>query len=127
MDESIIAQLFALKTNLGMILETYGSGALPKNMVPLIEKHIKQGFPIFLTSSCAESGVSYHMEEHDEDAIEARKVGVRTARDMSTAAATVKLMNIMALVDKNTDCITRLTEINHEMLGKNYAEEITLE
>lgn len=54
--------------DVGMILETYGSGAIPKGLVDVLVKYLEKGFPIFLTSSCAESGISANMEGHDEDA-----------------------------------------------------------
>ncbi len=114
--------------DVGMILETYGSGAIPKDLVEILSKYLNKGFPIFLTSSCAESGISTHMEGHDEDAQKAIKAGIITAKDMTTAAATVKLMNIMSLFGNYTkeDNNGLLKTIVKEMVEKNYAGEITV-
>lgn len=106
--------------DVGIILETYGSGAIPRSLVPILKKHLDRGFPILLSSSCAESGVSPLMDLHDEDAISAYASGIRNVRDMSTGAAVVKLMNIMG----NMSGLS-LDDIRHEMIDKNYAGEIS--
>lgn len=105
----------------GIILETYGSGAIPRELVPIISKHVEKGYPIFVTSSCAQSGATKAMALHDEDAIAAYQAGIRNVGNMSTTATTVKLMHVLGNgQDLNLDCI------RHEMTGKSYAGEVTL-
>lgn len=106
--------------DVGIILETYGSGAIPRSLVPSLKHHLDRGFPIFLSSSCAESGVSPSMQLHDEDAIAAHAAGIRNVRDMSTGTAVVKLMNVMG----NSSGLS-LDDIRREMIDKSYAGEIT--
>lgn len=110
----------------GAIIETYGSGALPNNLVPVLQDALSEGTPIFLTSSCGQSGISAGMLNHDQDAIAAHEAGVRNARDMTTGAATTKLMHIMAHKDLPTDTDKLLEYIEEEMTGKSYAGEVTL-
>lgn len=107
--------------DVGIILETYGSGAIPRNLVPFLKTHLDRGFPILLSSSCAESGVSPSMQLHDEDAIAAYEAGIRNVRDMSTGTAVVKLMNVMG----NCSSLS-LDEIRREMIDKQYAGEISV-
>lgn len=124
--EESIRALVGARGAVGLILETYGSAAIPNKLVPPLAEHLQRGFPIFLTSSCGESGVSAEMEEHDEDAENARKAGIVTARDMTTPAAAVKLMNVMAQFNHITDARERLAAIQKEMIERSYAGELTV-
>lgn len=121
MDRAVIDYLIERGKDRGIILETYGSGAIPREYVETISKHVKAGHPIFLSSSCAESGVHSSMQLHDVDAVVAYEAGVRNLCDMSTSAATVKLMNILGNHPNAS-----LQEIQEEMVTKCYAGEITL-
>lgn len=113
--------IFERRSDRGMILETYGSGALPRGMVELIAATVKQEFPVFITSSCAESGISAEMQGHDEDALAAQQQGIQNLYDMSTSAATVKLMSVLALFEGEK---APLATVRAEML-KNWASEIS--
>ena len=131
MTEAILDKIVESRDTIGIVLETYGSGAVPRAMVPIIEKHTNNGYPIFVSSSCAESGVSATMNLHDEDAIAAHASGLRNVGDMSTTAATVKLMHAVGNLPpspedaKPEDRRDYLELIRTEMLDKNYAGEIT--
>lgn len=122
MDKTVIDYLIERGRDRGIILETYGSGAIPREFVETISNHVKAGHPIFLSSSCAESGIHASMQLHDVDALMAYEAGVRNLCDMSTSAATVKLMNILG---NHPDA--KLQEIQEEMVSKCYAGEISLE
>lgn len=123
-----IQQIIESQKDVGLILETYGSGAIPQALVGVLTAQIHKGFPIFLTSSCAESGISPKMEQHDEDAKKAAAAGIVTAKDMSTASATVKLMNIMAQFGQYAREWSPeiLRTVIAEMVTKNYAGEISI-
>lgn len=121
MTPEIVDLICQAKQDIGLIIETYGSGAVPRKLADVIAKHVARGFPVYLSSSCGESGISDAMQGHDEDAIAAHQAGVRNVRDMSTSAATVKLMHV---IGNNLDA--DLPTVEHEMIGKNYAGEITL-
>lgn len=123
-----INEIVRAKKDVGLILETYGAGAVPRQMVAPLHEHSQRGFPIFVTSTCAESGTSSGMIGHDEDARAAMNAGIMNARDMTTSAATVKLMSIMAeyLVNKGKTPQEILPIVNSEMTGKSYAGEITI-
>lgn len=124
--EISIKHLIDTKKNLGIILEAYGSAAIPKSWVPPLSEHVKSGHPIFLSSSCGQSGVSQGMEEHDEDAIAVKKAGIMHVADMTTPAACVKLMNIMGMISETESKLKKLELVKEEMLEKSYAGELTL-
>ncbi|MFH0838132.1 MAG: asparaginase [Patescibacteria group bacterium] len=121
MNADAINAIVERRTDVGLILEVYGSGAVPKEMVPVIARYVQAGYPVFVSSACAESGIAPSMQGHDEDAIAARNAGVRNVGDMTTSAATVKLMHIMG----NQPGLP-LDEIGREMTGKSYAGELTV-
>lgn len=121
MNHEMVDLICNARTDIGLIIETYGSGAVPKKLVDVISRHVERGFPVYLSSSCGESGISDTMQGHDEDAIAAHKAGVRNVRDMSTSAATVKLMHV---IGNNPGA--NLATVEEEMIGKSYAGEITL-
>lgn len=122
MDHDLVNLICQSRSNLGLVIETYGSGAVPQKMVEVISRHVQNGFPVYLTSSCGESGISSGMQAHDEDAIAAYKAGVRNVGDMSTTAATVKLMHI-----KGNNPNADLQQIETEMIRTSYAGELTLD
>lgn len=121
MSKEILDDIVKSGRDIGIIIETYGSGAIPREMVPIIKAHTDRGYPIFVTSSCAESGVSRTMQLHDEDAIKAFEAGVRNVGDMTTSAATVKLMHVRGNMPD-----AKLDEVREEMIGKSYAGEINV-
>lgn len=121
MNFEVVDLICRARKDIGLIIETYGSGAIPKNLVPVIARHVAKGFPVYLSSSCGESGISEKMQLHDEDAVAAYNAGIRNVGDMSTSAATVKLMHVRG---NNPDA--SLQEIEEEMIQKSYAGEITL-
>lgn len=118
--------LQTMGSSVGIVIETYGSGALPKGIVPILAERIQQGTAIFLTSSCTQSGVSYGMLNHDEDAKKAYDAGIRNTLDMTTTAAVVKLMHIMAQADLPKDIEARRNYVEREMIRKSYSGEITI-
>ena len=61
------------------------------------------------------------MLAHDDDAIKAKKAGVLIANDMTTSAATTKLMNITGQMPKNMPPEDQIAYIRKEMIEKNYA------
>lgn len=131
MADDLLDKIVASERTIGIILETYGSGAVPRKMVPAIQEHTQNGYPMFVSSSCAESGASSTMAGHDEDAIAAHEAGLRTVGDMTTTAALVKLMNVIGNLEPLGECMdlkarqAYLELVRHEMLGKNYAGEIS--
>ncbi len=119
-----VAQMVATKSDQGMIIETYGSGALPMSFVKnVLEKVLESEFPFYLTSSCGESGASGVMQGHDEDAQAVAERNIVNLRDMTTAAATVKLMSVLALLKAQGEKQT-LPAVTVEML-RNWADEIS--
>lgn len=121
MNHEMVDLICENRGDIGLVIETYGSGAVPRRLVDVISKHVRRGFPVYLTSSCGESGISSAMQGHDEDSIAAYQAGVRNVGDMSTSAATVKLMHVIGNNPGES-----LQTIEEEMIGKSYAGEITL-
>ncbi len=107
--------------NRGIIFETPGSGAIPAECVPILSRHAERGFVVLITSSATQSGISTGMQLHDEAAIAASNSGVRTAGDMTTGAASVKLMSVLG-----TSPELPLDEIHREMVQRSYAGEISV-
>ncbi len=121
MDQQMIGENIARAGNVGIIFETPGSGAIPASFVPILGAHASKGFAVMLTSAATQSGISTGMVLHDEAAIAAYNAGVRTAGDMTTGAAAVKLMSVLG----NSPHLT-LDQINNEMVKKSYAGEISV-
>ncbi|MEK9159967.1 MAG: asparaginase [Patescibacteria group bacterium] len=121
MDREMIGENIAQAGNVGIIFETPGSGAIPSSYVPILSAHAEKGFAVMLTSAATQSGISTGMVLHDEAAIQAYKSGVRTAGDMTTGAASVKLMSVLGNSPNAS-----LDEVNHEMVGKSYSGEISV-
>ncbi len=122
MDRGMIGDNIIQAGNVGIIFETPGSGAIPAAFVPILSAHAQRGFAVFLTSAATQSGISTGMKLHDEAAIKANESGIRTAGDMTTGAAAVKLMSVLG----NNHGLS-LDEINKEMVEKSYAGEISVE
>jgi L-asparaginase/Glu-tRNA(Gln) amidotransferase subunit D len=122
MNQRIIGENISEAGDVGIIFETPGSGAIPARFVPTLSAHAQRGFPVFLTSSATQSGISTGMTLHDEAAVANYKAGIKTAGDMTTGAATVKLMAILG-----SSPGLGLEEINEEMIGKSYAGEISVQ
>ena len=101
-----------------LVIRSYGPGNIPRWYYPLIEDKVQAGFPIFISSQCAGSGISLGGSEYAVGK-GAKKAGAVPIGDMSPTATSVKLMNVMARVSS-------LDDIRHEMVGKSYASEITL-
>lgn len=121
MDHRLVDLICEHDGNRGLVIETYGSGAIPQKMVPVLARQIGRGFPVYLSSSCAESGASGGMQGHDEDARAAYAAGVRNVGDMSTSTATVKLMHVLG---NNPDATLQQVEV--EMTQKSYAGELSV-
>lgn len=100
-----------------LVIRSYGPGNIPRWYYPLIEQKVKEGFPIFISSQCAGSGISLGGSEYAPGK-GALRAGAVPIGDMSPTATSVKLMNVMARTNN-------LAEINKEMIGFVYASEIT--
>jgi L-asparaginase len=121
MDREMIGENIVKAGNVGIIFETPGSGAIPSGFVPILSNHAQKGFGVFLTSAATQSGISTGMVLHDEAAIEAHRLGIRTAGDMTTGAASVKLMSVLG----NSPHLD-LEELYQEMVKRSYAGEISV-
>lgn len=100
-----------------LVIRSYGPGNIPRWYYPLIEQKVKEGFPIFISSQCAGSGISLGGSEYATGK-GALRAGAVPIGDMSPTATSVKLMNVMARTNN-------LADINKEMIGNVYAGEIT--
>ena len=106
-----------LNSSKGIILETYGSGnATTENwFIRELEIAINNGKTIINVSQCLSGSVT---QGHYQTSKELERVGVISAKDMTTEAAVTKLMLVLAKsFDKN--------EIKKKIL-ENFSGELTL-
>ena len=85
---------------------------------------MEEGFPIYLSSSCGESGVSPEMQFIDEDYVESYQEGLRTTFDMTIAAATTKLMHVTARRNLSENLQERVSKVENEMVDHQSAPPI---
>lgn len=100
-----------------LILETYGSGNGPteKWFIDLLERSIKSGLFVLNITQCQVGIVE--MGKY-ETSIPLKKAGVLSGRDMTTEAAVVKLMHVLANSSSSVEI--------EEALNKSLVGEMTL-
>ena len=99
-------------------MRSFGPGNVPSKFYPLIKEKTSKGYPIFVSSQCAGSGISPGGSKYAVGKGVIRAGGIPIG-DMSPTATAVKLMSVMA---QSKD----LNYIRREMVGKVYAGELTL-
>jgi glutamyl-tRNA(Gln) amidotransferase subunit D len=110
--------LFGLAVKSGcraMILEGTGLGHIGRKFFPEIEKAIKSGVLIFMTSQCIWGRTNMRVYDTGRDLIQ---LGVLPLEDMTSETAVVKAMWVMANSHDNVDAA--------KMMGRNMANEISL-
>lgn len=110
--------LFGLAVKSGcraMILEGTGLGHVGRKFFPEIEKAIKSGVLIFMTSQCIWGRTNMRVYDTGRDLIQ---LGVLPLEDMTSETAVVKAMWVMANSHDNVDAV--------KMMGRNMANEISL-
>ncbi|MGB9812744.1 MAG: asparaginase [Thermovenabulum sp.] len=102
----------------GLIIEGFGLGGVPnfrRNLIPEIEKALKEGIAVVVTTQCLLDGSDLTVYEVG---VKALKAGVIPAYDMTTEAITTKLMWALGHTDK-------LEEVRKIMMT-NYAGEFSI-
>jgi L-asparaginase len=90
-DPILIEQLVNLGYK-GIIIEAFGCGGIPntnRNLLPAIEKAIKSGITVMIASQCLYEPVDLTVYDVN---VQAARLGVLSANDMTIEAATVSLM-----------------------------------
>jgi L-asparaginase len=100
----------------GIVLEGFGPGNIPGNLVETIKKDIHQGIPIVISTQMGHGTTNL---EAYEVGYKALKAGAIEAKDMTTEACITKLMWCLGKT-KNMASIRK-------MMGTDYAGEITLD
>lgn len=80
----------------GLIIESFGNGGLPfmhRNLVSGVEKLVRKGIPVIITTQCLEEGQNMNLYEVGKRVAEA---GGITAGDMNTEAIVAKLMWVLS-------------------------------
>ncbi|RYM04751.1 asparaginase [Sporolactobacillus sp. THM7-7] len=80
----------------GLIIESFGNGGLPfekRNLVSGVEKLVRKGIPVIITTQCLEEGQDMNLYEVGKRVADA---GGITAGDMNTEAIVAKLMWILS-------------------------------
>lgn len=110
-DTSFLQERIDKNNMSGLILEAFGPGNIPFHNVAFMDclrKAQQQKIPVVICSQMEHGTVDLSAYECG---MEAKKLGVISAGDMTTAAATVKLMWCLARY-KNFDLICRMMEKN---------------
>lgn len=94
-NRSLLEHIFAKEGLKGVILETYGSGNAPTEdwFVQLLKSSIAKGIVVINVTQCA--GGSVNMGQY-ETSTQLKRIGVVSGKDISTEAAVVKLMYLLA-------------------------------
>lgn len=97
-----------------LIIETYGSGNAPnsKKFLSSIERTIARGIVVLNVSQCSGGKVD---QGKYETSVELRKLGVISGKDMTTEAAVVKVMFLLARTKSKSELIKKM---NIEMRGE---------
>ncbi|MBI3032283.1 asparaginase [Candidatus Woesearchaeota archaeon] len=100
-----------------LVMRSFGPGNMPRWFIPLIRAKASEGYPVYVSSQCAGSGISAGGSDYavGQAVLEAGGVPIG---DMSPTATTVKLMKVMGYTKDNA-------AIKREMVGNIYADEIT--
>lgn len=73
----------------GLVLEGYGTGNVPRTLIPALDEARSRGVPVVVVSQCLRGFVDL---ERYEGGIEAASVGAISAGDMTVESALAKLM-----------------------------------
>lgn len=94
-NRSLLEHIFAKEDLKGVILETYGSGNAPTEewFVKLLKDSIAKGIIVVNVTQC--SGGSVNMGQY-ETSSQLKKIGVVSGKNITTEAAVVKLMYLLA-------------------------------
>jgi glutamyl-tRNA(Gln) amidotransferase subunit D len=98
----------------GIVLEGTGLGHVSAEWIPYVERVIKSGIPVVMTSQCLYGTVCDRVYDTGRDLIRA---GIIEGEDMLPETALVKLMWVLG---QTTD----MDEV-HAMMQKNIAGEIS--
>lgn len=82
----------------GIIIEGFGRGHVPPAVIPSIEKAIKQGIPVVLTSRCGQ-GIVLDAYGHAASASHLKRLGIIFGGDLLGQKARIKLIVLLGMTN----------------------------
>ena len=86
----------------GLIIEGFGQGNLPNTLTPVIQKYIKQGIPVVLTSRC-HHGMVQPTYDYDGGGRSLQHLGVWLVDDLPGPKARLKLLIGLSYFENHED------------------------
>ncbi len=91
MDGSLIDYLKQNKKIAGLVVEGFGAGNVPPDIVPALEKLVNDGIPVVLTTQCPQGGV-WPIYAYPGGAADLQKKGIILGGRLSGSKARIQLM-----------------------------------
>lgn len=101
MDDELIQAVSSMKLD-GVVIEAFGQGNLPPNMVPSLEKLLLNQIPIVLVSRCF-NGIVQDTYGYDGGGRQLKKLGVIFTNGLNGQKARLKLMVALELTNNHDD------------------------
>ena len=87
----------------GIVIEGYGTGNIPPNLIPALKKAVDRGIPVVVVSQCIE-GFANHAYDYVGGGAQLKEIGVICGQNLGGLRARLKLI-VLHSVNKDMDYI----------------------